>query len=355
MERALSLVTDKRKGEVVRRYLASIEALNFNLKIRVKGGEIHIPLTRTLTPSEESRVRELCGEFSVVEEEFEVVPRRPRSIIEWLDGKLPPSLLASAPRSWDTIGDVAVVEVPDELKDKEGLIAEAIMAVHPNIRAVYLKAGGVQGEYRTRPLKLIAGERRDFTLHREHGVKLYVDVENTYFSPRLATERLRVASQVSDGEVVLDMFSGVGPFAIQIASRRRALVYAVELNPRAYELLVKNIESNKLQGRVIPIMGDARRVVEERLQSSVDRVIMDLPERSLEYVDAALKALRGGGVLHVYLFEEKPSPKERAVSNVRKRIEEYGWSVREVMRVELVKQVAPRRWQVVVDAYVRSS
>jgi len=134
------------------------------------------------------------------------------------------------------------------------------------------------------------------TVYREHGALLYVDVKNVYFSPRLATERRR-SRRASQGrrKVVLDMFSGVGPFAIQIALRKSALVHAIELNPIAYECLKKNIELNKLRGKVIPHLGNAREVVERGLSHKFDRVIMNLPEKSLDFIDVALKALRGNG------------------------------------------------------------
>ncbi|MHC1601544.1 MAG: class I SAM-dependent methyltransferase [Candidatus Nezhaarchaeales archaeon] len=354
MKKALAVVTEKSRGEAVRRYLASIDALDFDLKIEVVDDRIYIPLSRQLSEEERDHLRRLC-DFIIEEREFKEVPKRPKSIIEWLSDKMPPYLLASVPRSWDIIGDIAIVELPDELLGYEKLIAEAILAVHKNVKTVYAKAGSVSGDFRIRPLKLIGGEDKSITIHREHGAKLYVDVKNVYFSPRLATERKRVASQVRDGEIVLDMFSGVGPFAIQIALSKKTLVYAIELNPVAYKCLLKNIELNRLQDKVIPFLGDAKRVVEEHLMHKVDRIIMNLPERSLDYVDIALKALRGKGILHVYVFEEEPRPMTKAEKRVLDKIGENKWSVLKVPYVGLVKQVAPRRWQVVVDVEVRYS
>ena len=355
VERALAITTSKDKGEAVRRYLASIDALNRNLKIEVLDDKISIPLTRPLSEEEEKHLLEVCGSYAIEYRDFKVWPKRPKSILEWLSDKLPPHVLASVPRSWDIIGDIAIVEIPDELRGYEKLIAEAILSIHRNIKSVYAKAGAVSGDFRTRPLRLIGGEDKGITLHREYGIKLYVNVKEAYFSPRLSYERFRVASQVNDGEKVLDMFSGVGPFAIQIASRKSAIVYAIELNPKAYECLVKNIELNKLKGKVIPLLGDAKEVVNEKLVGTVDRVIMNLPEKALDFIDCALKSLRGKGVLHIYLFEDEPNPMEKAENRVLSRIEECGWRVLKRLYRGLVKQVAPRRWQVVVDVEVHHS
>ena len=351
MTKALAVVVPRTRGEEVRRLLASIGVLDHGLRIKTLGDELAIPLSRPLPRDVEERLK--SGYEAVVREEcFEEVPKRPKTVLEWLSDKLPPHLLAVVPRSWDLIGDIAIVEVPDELSGRERLIAEAILAVHKNVKSVYMKAGPVSGDFRVRELKLIGGEDKSVTIHREHGALLYVDVKSVYFSPRLATERRRVAEQVKDGEVVLDMFSGVGPFAIQIALRKRAIVHAIELNPIAYECLKKNIELNKLKDRVIPHLGDAREVVEEGLLNKFDRVIMNLPERSLDFVDVALKALRGSGILHVYMFKEEPKAVERAEEVVRLKVEELGWRVVRVSYSGTVRQVAPRRWQVVIDCEV---
>lgn len=354
MVKALAILVAREKGEAVRRYLASIGALNDSLKIKTLNGRLAIPLSRQLLRVEVEGLNKIC-EVEVEEEDFEERPAKPKSVIEWLSDKMPPHLLASVPRSWDLIGDVAIVDVPDELIGYEELVAEAILMVHRNIKSVYAKAGPVSGDFRIRDLKLIGGEDKSITIHREHGARFYIDVRNVYFSPRLATERRRIAELVRDGEVVLDMFSGVGPFAIQIAIRRNVLVHAIELNPIAYECLKRNIELNNVQGKVIPHFGDAREVVERELASRVDRVIMNLPERSLEFIDAALKALRGRGVLHVYVFEDEPQPMKKAEEKVVGEVERRGWIVLRRMFTGLVRQIAPRRWQVVVDFEVNRS
>jgi len=351
LTRALAVVVARARGEDVRRLLASIGVLDHSLKIKNLGDELAIPLSKPLSREVEEWLRE-AYKAVIKEEEFEEIPKKPKTVLEWLGDKLPPHLLAVVPRSWDLIGDIAIVEIPDELLGREKLIAEAILALHKNIKSVYMKTGPVSGNFRVRELRLIGGEDKSVTMHREHGALFYVDVKNVYFSPRLATERKRVAEQVKDGEVVLDMFSGVGPFAIQIALRRRALVHAIELNPVAYECLKKNIELNKLKGRVIPHLGDAREVVEKHLPHNFDRVIMNLPEKSLDFIDVALKALKGRGVLHVYVFKEEPQPVERAEEAVKLKVEESNWRVVRVLYSGAVRQTAPRRWQVVVDCEV---
>ncbi|RLF21959.1 MAG: class I SAM-dependent methyltransferase family protein, partial [Thermoprotei archaeon] len=192
------------------------------------------------------------------------------------------------------------------------------------------------------------------TIHSEYGLRFKVDVLNTYFSPRLAYEHRRVAEEVRDGEIVVDMFTGVGPFAIHIASLRRCLVYAVDLNPAAYRLLIENIKLNKrnLKGEIIPVNADVR-LLAKYIRNIANRVIMNLPEYSHEFVGTALTLLRKeGGVIHYYTFEDEPEELEKAVRKLRCLVEAQGRRILKVLKVRRVKSIAPHRWHIVVDALV---
>lgn len=202
----------------------------------------------------------------------------------------------------DIIGDIAIIKVPPELEGRKALIGETILKHLKHVKAVYRQLGGVTGEYRLRPLEHIAGEERTLTQHREYGCVYLVDVKSVFFTPRLGGERARIASLVRDGELVLNMFAGVGPFSILIAKRKpRSTVYSIEANPAAYDLLVKNIELNKVRGRVIPLLGDARLLV-PALELAFDRVLMPYPEGSLGFIGVALEAVKRGGFIHYYRF-----------------------------------------------------
>lgn len=350
MRRCLAVKARRRLGEPVRRLLADRGAIDRSLSIEASDEHLYIPLSRPLGSEEVEELRRVDPEVQVVEREFRESPRRPRSLVEALNGVLEPSLLAALPRSFDIIGDIAIIELPPELEPYAGVVAEALMKVHSNVKAVYSKAGSIEGEYRLRPLRHVGGEPRAVTLHREYGCSFKVDVASVYFSPRLSTERQRVARQVEDGEVVVDMFAGVGPFAIQIARRRRVKVYAIDVNPRAYELLVENIRLNRVEGLVEPIHGDASEVVRSRLRGVATRVIMNHPSQAREFIASACEALReGGGVVHYYTFA---SSVDEAEGELLDGVERAGRRVVEVTYSGPVREVAPRRWQMVVDAKV---
>ena len=200
------------------------------------------------------------------------------------------------------IGHIAILNVSsDPEKD-----AAEILKRHKHVRTVLLKVGELSGEYRVGKYILIAGEPKTETIHVEHGLRFLVDPTKAYFNPALEYERSLVAKLVSDGECVLDMFSGVGTLAIRIAAERKARVYAIEKNRYAFEYLRRNIALNRkrLLGEVIPIYGDASRIV-YRFRDQCDHVIMDLPRFSRDFLPDAAVAIRDRGILHYYRIVER--------------------------------------------------
>ncbi len=263
----------------------------------------------------------------------------------------------------DIIGDLAVIKMPlhgevsvDELRR----IAERLLEEVPSVRSVWLAAGSVEGEYRVRSLLIhLAGEERTVTLYKEHGCRFKVDIARVFVTPRLNYEHLRVASLVAPGEAVLNMFAGAGLFSIIIACKSRpSVVHSIDVNRYAYELIIENAKLNNVDHVVKAYLGDAARVVEERLAASSDRVLMPLPALALDYIPYALLALRSRrGVLHVYLHvrvERGSDPLAGAIEAVRERVEREGWSLARA-DARRVRSVGPRLVQVVVDAEVRRS
>jgi tRNA (guanine37-N1)-methyltransferase len=272
-----------------------------------------------------------------------------------LENKLPPHLIASLPRAIDFVGQIAVVEIPPELERRKEMIGEAIIKVHNQVHTVLAKSGAVEGVYRLRAFEVIAGVRETETIHKEYGCAYHVDLAKAYFSPRLSHEHDRVASKVKEGETIIDMFAGVGPFSVLIAKRHEDVrVYAIDVNPDAIALLKRNLKENWVEQKVTPILGDADQILEESLSGVADRVIMNLPERAIEYVDSACEALkREGGTAHYYDFTNTPNPLETAQVRLIEAVEKTDRSIQKILFARKVRAIAPYSWQVVVDAQIK--
>jgi len=348
------LKVPKRLGKEAINLAVKLGILDKNLKIVSLNDYILIPLKGRVGNGAMSEVNRCITEFEVTIHDFPVREKTPKSILDVLEDKLPPHLLASLPKSMDFVGDIAVLEIPEELEPYKRLIGEAVLEVYKRVRSVLAKSGSVKGVYRIREYEVIAGSENTETAHKEHGCKYFLDPRKVYFSPRLSYEHCRVASQVQEGETVVDMFAGVGPFSILIAKMcSKVTIYAIDINPDAIEYLKRNIYANGVHGKVVPILGDAREVVESKLQGVADRVIMNLPEKASEYIDAACMALKpSGGIIHYYEFASGSYAAERVRQRLAAGISKAGRSVEAVLSERVVKEVAPYKWQISVDVKV---
>jgi tRNA (guanine37-N1)-methyltransferase len=349
------LKVPKNLGERAVRLGNKLNIFNRELQVQQVGNYLCIALAREPLPSTLKILKKELGHFEVFKQTFAKRTKRPLKLLDYLADKLPPHLLASIPRAIDFVGDIAIIEVPPELTEQKTTLGEAILKAHKQIRTVLAKSGAVEGVYRLRDFEVIAGTAKTTTVHKEYGCVFHVDVAKAYFSPRLSSEHSRVAMQVKPGETVVDLFAGVGPFAIQIAKQQENVkVYAVDVNPDAITLMKKNVAVNRVAEQVVPILGDAKQVVRERLSGVADRVIMNLPETAIEFVDVACDALKaGGGIMHYYEFTKESEPLETAGVRLTEAVSRSNRQVNKILLAKTIREVAPYTWQVVVDAEIQ--
>jgi tRNA (guanine37-N1)-methyltransferase len=314
---------------------------------------IILPLVRSPTEVEIDELRKIVLNLSSGTDDFEPRTRHPRTLEEALADRLPSDLLSKLPRSFDIVGDIAILELDFELAAFEAGISEAIMEVHPNVRAVFAKSGEVSGPERVRPLRYVAGENRTRTIHREQGCLFKVDLSKVFFSPRLSTEHQRVALLVEKGERVVDMFAGAGPFSILIAKRVGDVrVEAIDANPQAIELVRENARANKVESKVYAHLGDARDIVRRELAQTASRMIMNHPSASRDFIRDACDALQpSGGIIHYYTFAGE-NWEEDSRREIESGVEASGYVAERVLWTHRVREVAPMKWQVAVDLRV---
>ena len=250
--------------------------------------------------------------------------------------------------AFDQIGDIIVVRIPDSLIDKKKIIGETLLDQVKTARSVFYQSSSVEGDYRTRDLEILAGEDKTETEYKEFGCRFVVDVQKAFFSPRLSTERDRIANLVQDGEVLINMFGGVGMFSIIAAKRKKCTVYNIDINPVAANLCEKNIEINKLKGKVTSFQGDASQIIEEKLKDKGDRVLMLLPERSDEFLNSAISATKNNGIIHYYSHIHSDE-KSNAGKLSEKHYSDITSVKSKILDSKIVRAVGPRYYQTVVD------
>jgi tRNA (guanine37-N1)-methyltransferase len=207
--------------------------------------------------------------------------------------------------SFDTVGDIAIVEIARGLSKKERKLAKLLLDSQPSIKVVAKKMGGHVGKFRHQPLKVIAGEKRLETIHKESGCQFKLNVQTCYFSPRLGTERMRVAKLVRPNEDVLVLFAGVAPFSIVLARLAKpAHIDSVELNPDAHKFALENVKLNKVDSIVAPIKADAAKFLKS-CKKRYARILLAWPGHADKFIPAAIKAVKKGGTLHFYDFAEE--------------------------------------------------
>lgn len=353
-KKSLCIKTHKINGEKAITLASKLKILNKELEIQRNNSYIYLPLNRNLSPDEMITLKKRVSTIEISTRFFPERKKRITTLLDLLEDRLSPHLLASLPRAIDFVGDIAVVEFPPELEAYKTDIGDTILKAYKNVRTVLAKAGAVIGTYRLRQFNVIAGEPKTETIHKEYGCKYYVDLAKAYFSPRLSYEHNRICSLVKEGETVIDMFAGVGPFSILIAKNHENVkVYAIDINPDAVAFLKRNVRLNRVQGKVYSVLGNAKPIVKQMFRGSADRIIMNLPEKATEFVDVACEALKPeGGIIHFYSFVNSSNSLENLKLRFQEEVEKFSRKVEKIVFSRFVRETAPYEWQAVLDAKI---
>lgn len=272
---------------------------------------------------------------------------KPQKLKDILKDKLTKLESNYVPRAYDIIGDIAVFErFPAELIKKEKIIGNALLGFHPHVKVVCRKTRKYAGKFRLPKLKIIAGEKRKETVHKESGVMLKLDVEKVYFSPRMASERLRIASQVKPRENIMVMFSGCAPYPLVLSKNTQAKeIYGIEINPIAHRYALENARLNKAVN-VKLFLGDVKKVI-PRLKKRFDRILMPLPKGGENFLEDCFKATRKNTIIHFYDFEHEDELK-KSQEKVDKACKRAGKKY-EILRIVKCGQYAPRFYRICAD------
>jgi tRNA (guanine37-N1)-methyltransferase len=248
-------------------------------------------------------------------------------------------LLDLVPKSFDYVGDVAVISIPTNLAVYKRAIASKLNSMRGNTQAVLNKTSKLEGDHRVADYELLLGESTE-TLHRENGYTYKLDVKKVFFNPRMYSERKRIAVKITPGECIIIPFAGVGPFVLPAAGKG-AKIHAIEINPDACAYLQENIRVNRLENQVIVIHGDFEDIAVKDFhppEGMFDRAIVPTPYGMDNYLGKVSKLVRKGGFIHFYTF--------KAESQIPDLIKEYEKMGLEVEYYRRSGNVAPgiSRW-----------
>jgi len=267
---------------------------------------------------------------------------------------VPRELWDKIPRSFDIIGSrsgaVAIIEIPPELEDYKYAIGEAVIKLNRHVKAVLRRVGAREGEFRLYRYEVLVPGPTE-VLHKEDNYVIKVDPTKAYFSPRDQGDREDIARQVMPGEIIMYPFAGVGPYAVAIVKRQPLvkLVIAIELNENAYYYMLDNIKLNKLEGKVLPWLGDAAEFMS--IVHGVDRVILTLPLGAHKFLKQALTCVRDGGIVHFYHLGVEEDPFGDAERITMNYCGELGFSCL-IINKRIVRDYAPYVYKVRLDIKV---
>lgn len=292
-------------------------------------------------------INEDIDDYEIVDADLEPMKKVPHNFSEILKGEMAPEEIENLRTSFDTIGDVVILEIPDDLQDKKQIIGDAALKFTKR-KAIYMKKSAIKGTTRVRDLEFLAGVDDSETIHKEHGARLKLDVREVYFSPRLATERKRVMESIKDSERILDMFCGIGPFPIVIAKNKYVDITAVDINESAIHYLDENIKLNKLKGNIETYCGDIREV-SKSFRTKFDRIIMNLPGLAYTFLDISIDLIEDGGTINYYEFSDSY---EQGINRIKEACDKAGKHA-EIINTRKVKSTSPGEWHVAIDAKIK--
>ena len=343
-EKAIGIQIKLKHAEKIRKYLIKSNLLRTDLKINKDKIFIYFPVKK-IPEETEYYVNQ------VITKEFEKYDTKPRSYKETV--ALPEKLQHELPTSYDIVGDIILIKLLKKLQLYKKEIGESLLKTNKNIKTVCL-IQPVTGELRTRNIEVIAGEKCTKTIHKEYGLKFNVDIGKNYFSPRLATERKRIANLVKPNETIVDMFAGVAPFSIMIAKYASPkIIYAIDKNEHAIKLAKQNIKDNNVLNKIETIRADAKNLhkILHKKNTKADRIIMNLPFSAYSFFPHALKMTADICTIHYYDIIKEGKIQER-LENLKK-IAEENKIILTNLHTRKIKTYAPREFYISVDITAR--
>ncbi|XP_074852410.1 tRNA (guanine(37)-N(1))-methyltransferase isoform X2 [Carettochelys insculpta] len=258
------------------------------------------------------------------------------------------------------IGHIAHLNLRDHQLPYKHLIGQVIIDKNPGTTCAVNKTNIIDNTYRNFQMEVLAGEANMITKARENYITYEFDFSKVYWNSRLSTEHGRIIELLKPGDVLFDVFAGVGPFAIP-AAKKKCSVFANDLNPESYKWLLHNCKLNKVDQKIKKFNMDGRDFllgpVKEELTKELSlltkerkralHIVMNLPALAIEFLDVFKHFLDGKPcssellpTVHCYSFSKHEHP----AKEVQERAEAIlGTSLEGRCSIHLVRNVAPNK------------
>lgn len=267
----------------------------------------------------------------------------------------PENLLDLLPRGYQELNHIAILNLKPALRKYTSQIAESMHEILPSLIAIWNKSGEIQGKFR-QPQGLVHlwGDNNSEIIVTENHVKYKFDFTKIMFAKGNVTERRILPTRIKEGEIVIDMFAGIGYFSLGMArTKKPKKIFCIEWNPEAFNYLCENIQLNHVEEIITPIFGDCKEKIVELKENYIraDRIIMGLLPAPVDAIPAALSIIKDEGAVVVYEgVEEKESTK---LFDKFSEIANREGFITTIIERRIVKIYKPHLYHVVIEILVK--
>ncbi len=264
------------------------------------------------------------------------------------------NLLNLLPRGYQELNHIAILNLKPELREYADQIAISMHEILPSLKAIWHRTGKIEGKYRQpQGLAHLWGDSSSEIILTENHVKYKFDFTKIMFAKGNVTERRILPTRIKEGEVIIDMFAGIGYFSLGMARTKKPIkIYSIEWNPEAYSYLCENIKLNKVDSIIKPLFGDCKEKIIELKEDKIraDRIIMGLLPAPVDAIPSALSVIKDNGVIVYEGIEGKESTE---LFDKFSEIANQEGFLTSIIERRVVKIYKPHLYHVVIEILVK--
>ena len=364
------IVVDRKNCQSFREILGDAKVFDKKRKISYKDNKVLLPILK-VPDVEITEKLKIISEFYVLNNEESLIHENPVSdlkeqlktkIKDLVPFQISKDLSKEIPESWEFYGDLLLLPgnaFTDQAWTKH--IADILQIVCSlfQVSRVARKRSVINDQFRSPKTDLLLGNTT-WVCRRENGITYNFDITKSMFSAGNISEKIRISKFDCSGEVVVDLFAGIGYFTLPYLVHAKAdHVIACEWNPVSVQALKYSLKQMNLESKCTVLEGDNRVVCPKNI---ADRINLGLIPDSVISWRTACEALKDtGGILHIHgnvQCGKDEAKKEKlhswavgvsdTISNLLSDTKNSEYCAT-VLHVECVKSYAPRVYHAVLD------